>query len=614
MDSDYGYDYGYDDGGGHDYDYSGGDGGYESYSGYGNTDYDQDYGDHVAGDVMYDTEQPGGDDEEYVEHGEEYVEPSGEGRVEYGEEEHVEYSGDERAEYSGEEHAEYSEEEYVEHSGEEYVDDDASGDDDNETGETSQEESEGEDGESDVDDDDENDWKGKTRILYSSSSAPWSPCSVYIESSSTSIEPTSEQVWNVMKEILNSKPAYKLLLDSKEKKAQTALDIMQKVLDNENTPEDLRPAALTALKRLCLASGAYPQCLTLQDIQYERDPIASGSFGDIYIGNYNNQQICLKIARVYRGKDINNIIKGYTGEAIVWGQISHPNLLPFYGIYRLQVSSRGSVALISPWMPNGNINDYLEANPEVPRIPLIHEVLAGLTYLHNHSIVHGDIKGANILISQTGSACLADFGLSSVVDADVLRWTSQKTMTRPAGTLRWAAPEFMDDSEDATPATFTTDIYSMASMIYEVLTGRIPFYEIPRDETVISRVIKGIRPSKPAAGMELELTDEIWEIMNRCWNPTPSERPTASQVADGMQAIPPNALTIKRTAQHQKVQQTAEGQIFTSRSFRTEIRGQGTRFSEAEFNVLREYVVPNEGEASTNSTQNREVDASTGSG
>ncbi|KAF9443257.1 hypothetical protein P691DRAFT_788266 [Macrolepiota fuliginosa MF-IS2] len=167
-------------------------------------------------------------------------------------------------------------------------------------------------------------------------------------------------------------------------------------------------------------------------------------------------------------------------------------------------------------------------------------------------------------------------------------------MTRPTGALRWAAPEFMDDSEDAAPATFATDIYSMASMIYE------------NDQ--------GIRPSEPAAGMELELTDEIWEIMNRCWNPTPNERPTASQVTDGMKAIPPNALMIKCTAQHQKVQQTAEGQMFSSRSFRTEMRGQGTRFSEAEFNMLREYVASNGGEASASSTQNREVDANTGSG
>ncbi len=97
-------------------------------------------------------------------------------------------------------------------------------------------------------------------------------------------------------------------------------------------------------------------------------------------------------------------------EAIMWSHLSHPNLLPFYGIYHPH-ERLGSVCLVSPWMQNGNINDYLKVHPDVPRLHLVctcaailqlflfllsikvHDTLAGLDYLHQKSIVHGDLKG-----------------------------------------------------------------------------------------------------------------------------------------------------------------------------------------------------------------------------
>ncbi len=79
------------------------------------------------------------------------------------------------------------------------------------------------------------------------------------------------------------------------------------------------------------------------------------------------------------------------------------------------------------------------------------------------------LEQANILISNTGSACLADFGLSSMDDPEILRWTSLKTMTRVGGTVRWQAPELMDDLEDGTRPTFSADVYSVASVMYEVI-------------------------------------------------------------------------------------------------------------------------------------------------
>lgn len=57
-------------------------------------------------------------------------------------------------------------------------------------------------------------------------------------------------------------------------------------------------------------------------------------------------------------------------EAVLWGQLHHPNILPFYGIYYLD-DNRKQKCLVSPWMDNGNISVFLKRNPPVPRKPFV---------------------------------------------------------------------------------------------------------------------------------------------------------------------------------------------------------------------------------------------------
>jgi serine/threonine protein kinase len=106
-------------------------------------------------------------------------------------------------------------------------------------------------------------------------------------------------------------------------------------------------------------------------------------------------------------------IQEFSHEAVVWRQLSHPNLLPFYGIYRSNNGCR--VCLLSPWMDNGTIVQFLKKNPDVYRPGLVSnrpgllqrvgdhtccyfqvwDVANGLKYLHTMkpAIIHGDLKG-----------------------------------------------------------------------------------------------------------------------------------------------------------------------------------------------------------------------------
>ncbi|KXN92809.1 Receptor-interacting serine/threonine-protein kinase 1 [Leucoagaricus sp. SymC.cos] len=202
-------------------------------------------------------------------------------------------------------------------------------------------------------------------------------------------------------------------------------------------------------------------------------------------------------------------------------------------------------------MENGNLSDFLKANPDAPRLPFGYDVTDGLAYLHRQSIVHGDLKGANILVTPGGSACLADFGLSSIKNlADQQRfWTQQGTISEAGGTPRWQAPELLSDEGRKDPRpTFKSDIYALGGVMYEIFTGRVPFHEIPNPFTVMLTLVrsKDVRPTRPPVTQDSELLDEIWQLMEECWDAEPEKRPAIEQVVRRIRGVYPGPFVLMR--------------------------------------------------------------------
>ncbi|KZV82801.1 kinase-like protein [Exidia glandulosa HHB12029] len=123
--------------------------------------------------------------------------------------------------------------------------------------------------------------------------------------------------------------------------------------------------------------------------------------------------------------------------------------------------------MVSPWHKHGDINAYLkEREPcsDALKLKLLTQVLTGLKYLHDLEIVHGDIKGANVLVSDTGEARLADFGFSSILAEHSDSFTDH---TSVKGTCRWMAPElFLSDTSGS--LTMASDIWACGCLFIEV--------------------------------------------------------------------------------------------------------------------------------------------------
>ncbi|KAL0062709.1 hypothetical protein AAF712_010404 [Marasmius tenuissimus] len=161
---------------------------------------------------------------------------------------------------------------------------------------------------------------------------------------------------------------------------------------------------------------------------------------------------------------------------------------------------------------------------------LVYDVASGLAYLHKKKIVHGDLKGVNILITDSLRACIADFGLSHVADTQGLRFTTSST--RPSGTTRWLAPELLLGGGGPSKES---DVYSYACVCYEIFTGLHPFPEFANEMAVAFNVAQGKRPSRPEGAPEL--SDAMWALMSACWDATPSSRPTASHVLQNVEEM-----------------------------------------------------------------------------
>ncbi|KXN86652.1 Receptor-interacting serine/threonine-protein kinase 1 [Leucoagaricus sp. SymC.cos] len=216
----------------------------------------------------------------------------------------------------------------------------------------------------------------------------------------------------------------------------------------------------------------------------------------------------------------------FSREAMLWAHLSHPNILPFYRIFRLG-DLHGRLALAPPWMAKGNLRNYLKDEPDADRILLLEDIVNGLQYLHDNQVVHGDLSGDNILITPSGRACLADFGLSNVVLTRLGNWYLKSTFLHVGGAVGWMAPELL--LQDNAKPTIQGDIYALAMVFHEAFGGKMPFYEAATPAAIILRAIAGRRPTPPVndsiAYTLLGLSQEIWDVMDKGWSSDPGARP-----------------------------------------------------------------------------------------
>ncbi|KZV98302.1 kinase-like protein [Exidia glandulosa HHB12029] len=275
--------------------------------------------------------------------------------------------------------------------------------------------------------------------------------------------------------------------------------------------------------------------LTSHVYNVSQRPVRHGGLSDIYSGycaiNGRRAMVALKVHRI-AGPATEKIKRRITREISVWKSVDHPFTQPLLGLYLGIVELP---AMVSPWCNNGDINAYLrsrsqditEQKLESLSLTLLVEVLCGLDYLHNRNIVHADIKGANVLISDEGTARLSDFGFSSVV-AEYSSMLPHETSVK--GTFRWMAPELF--AEDGARHTTESDTWATGCLFLEVLSGQPPYHTKSSDLGVIIAISKNELPTRHP-----QVPESVWRVVKACCAVQATERPAIQHVLQRMRLI-----------------------------------------------------------------------------
>ncbi|EUC60960.1 tyrosine kinase family catalytic domain protein [Rhizoctonia solani AG-3 Rhs1AP] len=272
-----------------------------------------------------------------------------------------------------------------------------------------------------------------------------------------------------------------------------------------------------------------------QDLSGELDlssfgeyPVSHGGLSDIYRGlRLDGGQVAVKVLRVSADSisQGSKHLKHAARELHTWSRCSHPNIMPLLGL----AVFRDRIGMVAYWMKHGNLPEYLKMMPGVNRYSMCLQICDGLSYLHKIRIVHCDLKGANVLVSDEGTPLLTDFGTSLVSDR-TLRFTA--TTGGLSCTLRWSAAEILQQTN---PHTEASDVYALGMTIYETISGEIPYHGKNEYNVIRLVTLEKELPERPSCiPVGDEKADMLWKLLTQCWSYEPEARPSASQVATAM--------------------------------------------------------------------------------
>jgi serine/threonine protein kinase len=260
--------------------------------------------------------------------------------------------------------------------------------------------------------------------------------------------------------------------------------------------------------------------------------IGQGAFGSVYLGMNNDNGQLMAVKQVGLGKasvvgqaeqvngKIAEHIRSLEAEVMLLKDLNHPNIVCYLGTER----TRDALNIFLEYVPGGSIASLVTKfgsfKESVIRV-YAKQILMGLDYLHSNGIIHRDIKGANILVDNTGLVKLADFGASKKIEN---LFTIESGYKSVKGTPYWMAPEVITQSGHGRQA----DIWSVACTIIEMATGKPPWSEYGSQVSAMFQIARQKGPPTIPEHLSPDCKDFLYLCFNRNWR----DRPTASKLLE----------------------------------------------------------------------------------
>jgi serine/threonine protein kinase len=240
--------------------------------------------------------------------------------------------------------------------------------------------------------------------------------------------------------------------------------------------------------------------------------IAHGGMADVYEAYdvVSRKTVAIKIMREDMMKDPKNLVR-FQRECIAAASLNNPNIVHVYG----QGTVDGRPYMVNEYIKGQTLRDRLNFSAVHYLTPLeacevMLQLTSGLQYIHDHGLVHRDIKPDNLFYLSDGSIKISDFGISAAIG-------EKNTGDAVSGTVYYTAPEILMGGSSQT----SSDIYSMGIVFYEILVGKVPF-EGKNPEDVAIKQIKNHFP-EPSKTMP-SIPKSLDKIVVKACRKRPEER------------------------------------------------------------------------------------------
>lgn len=220
-----------------------------------------------------------------------------------------------------------------------------------------------------------------------------------------------------------------------------------------------------------------------------------------------NRDVAIKVLRTEAipQEQHERLLQRFEREARAMARLTHPNIVPMhdYGEYE------GVPYLVMDYLPGGTLKDKSGIPlPSEEALRLLTPIADALAYAHDQGLVHRDVKPSNILITQSGSSMLTDFGIAKMLETEDITLTGTNV---GIGTPEYMAPEQWQGK--TAPAS---DQYALGIVLYELLTGVKPYTA----ETPVAIALKQMndplrRPSELAAGIPEWLEHFLFKVLSK---------------------------------------------------------------------------------------------------
>ncbi|XP_058873312.1 serine/threonine-protein kinase A-Raf-like [Acipenser ruthenus] len=266
--------------------------------------------------------------------------------------------------------------------------------------------------------------------------------------------------------------------------------------------------------------------------------IGAGSFGTVYKGKWHGD-VAVKILKVTDPTP--EQLLAFKNEMQVLRKTRHVNILLFMGFM-----TKPNFAIITQWCEGSSLYHHLhviETKFEtMRRIDVARQTAQGIDYLHAKNIIHRDLKSNNIFLHEGWTVKIGDFGLATVKS----RWTGSDQVEQPSGSILWMAPEVIR-MQDSNPYSFQSDVYGYGVVLYEVMSGTLPYSNINNRDQIIFMVGRGYL-SPDLTKVYSNCPKAMKRLIIDCLKFNKDERPLFPQILVAMEQVQESLPKIERSA------------------------------------------------------------------